>query len=167
MAEHEKDDRAPAGDPTAPTPGIWYYVYYAPDWKLEIYRHKEFGLIGHPEAWERHIVPRLASHYRLSPAQARKLAELCYAMPRGRVDASASSGGFVVEGEEPGCWYLFHGGDFPSCLPAAAEERRLVNAFGLVRFALRNKARLKACGHETMNPEHQAAIREIIGAAPY
>ena len=72
-----------------PSSGIWYYVYFKPDWRLEVYRSTDYGFIRHEDAWKNYIVPELAKHYKLTPTQVRDLADAYQGMPRGRVDISA------------------------------------------------------------------------------
>jgi hypothetical protein len=150
-----------------PSSGIWYYVYFKPDWRLEVYKSSDYGFIGHEDAWKRYIVPELVKHYKLTSAQARDLADAHQGMPRGRVDISASTGGFRIEGEEPGMWYLFHGSDSPIQRSEKKEMDALISQFNLIGLALRDKVQFKHKGHETMNAEDMETVQKILGPIPY
>ena len=152
-----------------PTEGIWYYLYLKPKWVRLIITNQEYGSYGHPQFWEKYIVPKLIQHYKLDDSQIDKLNELPYSMPRGRVTFTGKDTGIhaIVGGEEeqPNTWHLDHGNDFP--LDKESEERRLISGFNLTGPANSNKVKFRRVNHETMLPAQQARLTAIIGEVPY
>jgi hypothetical protein len=151
-----------------PSSGLWYYVYFAPSWKREVFLATAHGSIGHDIAWKDYVVPELMKHYKIADRdQERALVSAYRGMPRGRVDMSASSNEFRMAGEKPNAWYLFHGDDFPKGLIAESEKSLLVSDFHLTNFAVRDLVEFKFARHETMLPEHKEIVQKIIGHVPY
>jgi hypothetical protein len=143
-----------------PSSGIWYYVFLPSGWELRTFPYSEYPPEGHIEFWVKYIVPELVKAWSLDADQKRKLLGVYRGMPRGRVDFSASSHGFEVEGEKPNTWYLFHGDDFPKAVDA--EKSTLENAFNLSNFAVRGLTQFKYAAHEKMLPDHLKVVKNIL-----
>jgi hypothetical protein len=166
LDEALKRERALA-ESVQPTSGIWYYVWLDPEWRLEVFTAREYGYIGHEDAWKKYVCPELVKHYKLTPAQARDLADAYQGMPRGRVDLSASTANFMVAGERPGAWYIWHGSDSPSGRSDKKEADVLVSRFNLTGPACRGLVVFKHAGHETMNAEDKQTVERILGPVPF
>jgi len=138
--------------------GIWYYVYYQPNWVREIFRAEEYASIGHIDAWKHYIVPKLIDHYNLEENDARSIVHVPHSMPRGRMSKII----FKFEGEQPGTWMFLYGGDFPSCLNEEREKRMLIYEFSLDKPAAADKVKWKIASHETMNVDDQNFLLDIL-----
>lgn len=147
-----------------PSPGIWYYIYLAPEWKRLAFRYIEYPKVpDHPTAWQEYVVPALTTHYKLTPEQARQLEDLPYAMPRGRVDLTANQPNDPISNK----WLMSFGNDFPAGLDVETEKGRLINDFNLANFACRDMVIFTVHEHEKMTLKHKDAIQKIIGPVPY
>ena len=151
-----------------PTEGIWYYVWFDPEWKRIFIPYSEYGSgHGHPGFWKRYIAPKVASHYRLDKEQLEQLGELPYSMPRGRVTQVPVETNVTVviggEEEKPGHWYLDYGDDFPADLDPDAEKKRIINAFYLTGFVLRGIAHFRVAPHEKMSSAEQGKLGRLLG----
>ena len=138
------------------TEGIWYWVYYAPNWKLEAFITSDpddeaLYQLGHPVAWSTYIVPLLKDHYKLEDVVARKLEELPYGMPRGRM------------GKEGGIWKFWYGDDFPHGLSPERAKRQIISVFWLNAPAASGKVEWHVAPHEKMNVDDQIDVQSIIG----
>jgi len=159
------------GEDVRPSSGIWYYVWFNPKWKRVIVRYTDYGPYGHPEFWEEYIASKIVEHYKLDRFKLDQVADLCYSMPRGRVERVPEAGAgkitFTMENEKPGVWYMDYGGDIPSGLNAEAEQRRLISEFNLSGFANRELVEFRVVGHEKMLAEHKEKMQKLIGDIPY
>jgi hypothetical protein len=147
-----------------PSSGIWYYVWLAPKWERVIVKHSEFGPYGHPKFWENYIADKIVKHYKLKLSDLAVVKELCYSMPRGRVDYVPKSDVELV-GEKPDTWYMDFGGDIPG--DVESEQRHLISGFNLTGFAIRNKVEFRVVPHEKMLETHKDAMQKLIGDVPY
>lgn len=170
MGEADQRERLLKEDRTPATEGIWYYIFLAPTWKLEIFRtdKEPFYGLGHREAWKDYITPMLAAHYKLPEAQARALEEYAQAFPRGRMGKIPEASVAVKPGEEPGHWYFWHGGDFPKGLSIEREKHKLVSAFNVSMQVVRGLLHWQEVDHEKMDAEDQRELQRRLGiTVPY
>jgi hypothetical protein len=149
-----------------PSPGIWYYLWLKPEWKRIIVRYTDYGPYGHPEFWEEYIAHEILSFYKIEKSKLDQVADLCYSMPRGRVERMPDTG-IMMANEKPGVWYMDYGGDIPSSLNAEAEQRRLISEFNLSGFANRDMVEFRVVNHEKMLGEHKEKLQKLIGDISY
>jgi len=146
-----------------PITGIWYYIYFEPDWRLEAYKADEYKNISHFEAWMHYIVPKLVTFYGLDGLEAKKLEDAYRGFPRGRVDLNTSPDLIDPSGK----FMIFHGNDFPSGLNKTTEEGRILNHFNLAGLMARGVVEFKFSEHETMDKDHVSVVRSVVDEIPY
>jgi len=141
---------------TRPSGGIWYFLWLKPHWILEAYKETEYGEMTHATLWEKYLADTIGKHYKADPDEIFGLDSIRNAytgMPRGRV---------LMQG---GIWMFYHGNDFPISYGKAT--KLLPSAFELNRHAVLGKVKFEYDDHETMQPEDQETLRQVIGNIPY
>lgn len=169
LAEKLDEVLTPADKENEKHQGIWYWVYLRPEWKLYAWPFGKFGELGHIDVWSKYVVPLIMDHYKLSEDKRQKLEKTYYAFPRGRICYAPQGIDVRLPGEEPGNWYIYHGGNTPgdSKDEVEAHRREVLNAFGLNQAAARGLVHWKITEHESNLKEHVEKCREMIGEVIY
>ena len=145
-----------------PTEGIWYLVYYNPEWRLEVFKHDDFPNLGHVDAWNQYILPDFEKHYSISLNE-----EIPWGFPRGRICHIPQDMDMVLDGEKPGHWYAYHGNDCPEELNQNRLERWIISQFNLNGPAARGLVHFEYSSHETMDETDKKEIQKIINYKKY
>ena len=147
---------------SSPKIGIWYYLWFKPNWKLWTMPMKENKDWSHGEVWSASLCEDLGNHYRLSPSDRDRLRNLPYGLPRGRVDVRE-----LIQGRPAGGWHVYHGDDFPSGLFKESELKKIIGLFDLTRLALQDQVKIVVVEHEKMSKSDKEEIQKILGPIPY
>jgi hypothetical protein len=144
---------------TRPYEGLWYFVYYKPQWVLEAFKTTEYGEMNHDECWEKFICAKLQDHYKVNPdkfvlvstaeSEMEESLRAAYTgMPRGR----------VTQGEK---WVFYHGNDSP--IPEGKLIKLLPAKFELTRHALEQGVKFEFDEHETMQEIDIQVVQSVLG----
>jgi len=149
---------------TVPSIGPWYWLYLRPFWRLVAHPvNSEADNLDHPEFWRRLCVEIIAPHYSIkTPKKLEVLAQLCYAMPRGRCSKT-----LLRRGSGAQSFILCYGRDFPTGVTEESAKKALLKYFGLMAADRRGIVKMAFDEHERMLVDDCARIQEIIGAVPY
>ncbi len=145
-----------------PHTGIWYYLWFKPNWKLWTYPFYEGSKQpGHYELWQV-LAEDIGHYYKLTADQISELQEAYMCMPRGRIDntdiLANNEFGKPVKTNK---WFIFHGGDFPK--PESAEIRKIISIFNLTGPELHGLTDKRIVDHEKTDGNHVAIAEALIG----
>jgi hypothetical protein len=142
--------------PVAPQEGPWYLVYLKPKWQVVAFTFKtQEESFGHVDVWKE-LAQRLAEHYGITnPKKIAQIAELPYALPRGRVCK-------VKQG-----YAIFNGQDWPQYLKYTEIKNEIIKLFGLTEEHKAGRVLLAFDEHHQMLPDEQAKLQSYIGTVPY
>jgi hypothetical protein len=140
-----------------PSPGIWYILWLKPNWELFTYKETEFPNVDHSRVWTAALHIKVAEHYKIDE---RKVKNLVYAFPRGRVVYRNKRGRPIdINTDKTGKWYLYHGRDFPGGI--SKWKKKIISEFNIAGFL--DKIEWDYDDHERMQRDDVLKMSSLIG----
>ncbi len=126
--------------------GVYCLVRFPNRWRLYAFPWEDFGDLWHGDVWRRFVVKDLAGAWReKTRVTADQLRPWWKGFPRGRVERSGIR-----------AYTVFHADDVcETGIPAARVERAFELGSSKVQWSIGPR--------EQQNPEHQGALRQLLG----
>lgn len=125
--------------------GVYYILRFPTGWRLYAFPWEDFGDLWHGAVWRRFVVNDLAESWVSANVTATQLQPWWKGFPRGRIERAGAQE-----------YTVFYANDFAE---SGITPERIAHAFELGN----SKVTWSLDPHEQQSPEHQAALKRLLG----